>query len=218
MAQEPITRPSQTAQLVSTYRPTVQIMRQFFDILWQESVPFKLHEAALLGGGALGSGSLMTRGRKQGYVRAEALIKSAKGSIRIYAPYRFEPVRLLNGLGDTFLDAHGRGVKNRMIVALSEHNLEAVKKLARFMEVRHMNYTLGFIIDLVDDINASIGYVSRDVKELESHRDFAIHITNRQGVGHISNLFEALWQESVPIEQAMQEYEKHPTESHSTAG
>lgn len=217
LAQEPIARPSQTAQLVSTYRPTVQIMRQFFEILWQESIPFTLHESALLGGGALGSNSLMTRGRKQGYVRADALIKSAKESIRTYAPYRFEPIRLLNGLGDTFQDAHRRGVKNRTIVALSEHNLEAVKKLARFMEVRHTNDTLGFSIDLVDDINASISYVNRDIKELESHLDFTIHITNKQGIRHISNLFEALWQESVPIEQALQEYEKHPTESQSPA-
>ena len=217
LAQEPITHPSQIAQLVSTYRPTVMIMRQFFDILWQESIPFALHEAALSGGGALGSGSLMTRGRKQGYVRTEALIKSAKESIRIYAPHRFEPIRLLNGLGDTFLNAHRRGVKNRMIVALSEHNLEAVKKLARFMELRHTNDTLGFSIDIVDDINAGISYVHRDIKELESHLDYSIQVTNRQGVRHISNLFEAVWQESVPIEQVIQEYEKHPTESQSPA-
>jgi sugar-specific transcriptional regulator TrmB len=216
LAQEPITRPSQTAQLVSTYRPTVQIMRQFFNVLWQESIPFALHEAALLGGGALGSGSLMTRGRKQSYVRTEALIKSAKESIRIYAPHRFEPIRLLNGLGDTFLDAHRRGVKNRAIVRLHEHNLEAVKKLARFMELRHTNDTLGFSLDIVDDINAGICYVHRDIKELESQLDFSIQITNRQGIRHISNLFEALWQESVPIEQVMQEYEKHATESQST--
>jgi sugar-specific transcriptional regulator TrmB len=213
LAQEPITRPSQTAQLVSTYRPTVRIMRQFFNILWQESIPFALHEAALLGGGALGSGSLMTRGRKEGYARTEALVKSAKENIRLYAPHRFEPIRLLNGLGDTFLDAHRRGVKSRMIVALSEHNLEAVRKLARFMEMRHTNDTLGFSIDIVDDVNAEISYVHRDIKDLESHLDFSIHVTNRQGIERIGNLFEALWQESVPIEQAIQEYEKHSIES-----
>jgi len=217
LAQEPIIHPSQIAQLVSTYRPTVMIMRQFFDILWQESIPFALHEAALSGGGALDSGSLMTRGRKHGYVRTEALIKSAKESIRIYAPNRFEPIRLLNGLGDTFLNAHRRGVRSRMIVALSEHNLEAVKKLARFMELRHTNDTLGFSIDIVDDINAAISYVHRDIKELESHLDYSIHVTSRQGIRHISNLFEAIWQESAPIEQVIQEYEKHPTESQSPA-
>ena len=217
LVQEPITHPSQIAQLVSTYRPTVMIMRQFYDILWQESIPFALHEATLSGGGALGSGSLMTRGRKQGYVRTEALIKSAKESIRIYAPNRFEPIRLLNGLGDTFLNAHSRGVRNRMIVALSEHNLEAVKKLGRFMELRHTNDMLGFSIDIVDDINAAISYVHRDIRELESHLDYSIHVTNRQGIRHISNLFEAIWQESVPIEQVMQECEKHPTESQRPA-
>lgn len=217
LVQEPISDPSRIAELVSTYRPTVMIMRQFFDILWQESIPFALHEAALSGGGALGSGSLVTRGREQGYARAEALIKSAKENIRIYAPNRFEPIRLLNGLGDAFLDAHGRGVKNRMIVALSAHNLEAVKKLARFMELRHTNDALGFSIDLVDDINAAISYVHRDIKELESHLDYSIHVTSRQGIRHISNLFEAVWQEAVPIEQVMQEYEEYPTESQSPA-
>ena len=104
-----------------------------------------------------------------------------------------------------------------MIVALSEHNLEAVKKLARFMELRHTNDTLGFSIDIVDDTNAGICYVHRDIKELESQLDFSIQITNRQGIRHISNLFEAVWQESVPIEQVIQEYEKHPTESQSPA-
>ena len=104
-----------------------------------------------------------------------------------------------------------------MIVALSEDNLEAVKKLARFMELRHTNDTLGFSMDIVDDLNAGICYVHRDIRELESHLDSTIHITNRQGIRHISNLFEAVWQESVPIEQVMQEYEKHPTESQSPA-
>jgi hypothetical protein len=70
---------------------------------------------------------------------------------------------------------------------------------------------------LVDDFNAGISYVDRDIRELESHLDFTIQITNRQGIRHLSNMFEALWQESVPIEQAMQEYEKHPTESQSPA-
>jgi sugar-specific transcriptional regulator TrmB len=217
LVQEPITHPSQTAQLVSTYRPTVMIMRQFYDILWQESIPLALHEAALSGGGALGSGSLMTRSREQAYVRAEALAKSAKKSIRIYAPHRFEPIRLLNGLGDTLLNAHSRGVKNRMIVALSEENLEAVKKLARFMELRHTNNTLGFSIDIVDDINAEISYVHQDIKELKSHLDYSIHVTSREGIRHISNLFEAVWQESVPVEQVMQEYERHRTESQNPA-
>jgi hypothetical protein len=124
-----------------------------------------------------------------------------------------QDIRLLNGLGETFLDAHRRGVKDRMIVASSEHNVEAVKKLARFMELRHTNDTLGFSIDIVDDINAAISYVHRDIKELESHLDYSIHVTNRQGIRHIGNLFEAVWQESVPIEQVTQEYEEHPTES-----
>jgi sugar-specific transcriptional regulator TrmB len=215
LVREPVTRPSKTAQLVSTYRPTVQIMRQFFDILWGESIPFALHEAALSGGGALGSGSLMTRGRKQSYARAEAVMKSAKESIRLYAPHRFEPIRLLNGLGDIFLDAHRRGVKSRAIVVLSEHNLEAVKKLARFMEVRHTDETVGFSMDIVDDVNAGISYVHRDIKDIESQLDFSIHVTNRQGIRHISNLFEALWKESVPIEQAMERFEKDSTESQS---
>jgi sugar-specific transcriptional regulator TrmB len=216
LAREPIIRRSQTAQLVSTYRPTVQIMRQFFDTLWQESIPFALQDATLSGRGTLGSRSLVTRGRKQGYARAELLMESAKESIRIYAPHRFEPIRLLNGLGDIFLDARRRGVKSRVIVALSEHNVEAVKKLARFMEVRHTNDTLGFSMNIVDDINAGICYVHRDIKDIESQLDFSIEVTSRQGIRHISNLFEALWQESVPMEQVMQEYEKHSTESRSS--
>ena len=104
-----------------------------------------------------------------------------------------------------------------MIVALSEDNLEAVKEFARFMEVRHTSGTLGFSIDIVDEVNAGICYIHRDIKDLESHLDFSIQVTSRQGIRHITNLFEALWQESVPIEQAMQEYEKHATESQSTA-
>jgi sugar-specific transcriptional regulator TrmB len=212
LAEEPLTRPSQVVQLVSTYRPTVKIMRQFFDILRQESVPFALHEAALSGRGALGSGSLVIRGRNQGIARLEILAKLAKESIRIYAPHRFEPIRLLNGLGDIYLDAHRRGVKIRIIVALSEDNLEAVKKLARFMDVRHTGDTLGFSIDIVDDVNAGIYYVHRDIKDLHSHLDYSIQVTNKQGIRHIGNLFEAVWQESVPIEQAMREYEKHLTE------
>jgi sugar-specific transcriptional regulator TrmB len=216
LAEEPIARPSQVVQLVSTYRPTVRIMRQFFEILWHESVPFALHEASLSGGQALGLGSLMTRGRMQGYARAQALMRSAKKSVMLYAPCRFEPIRLLKGVGDILLDAHSRGVKGRMIVALSEENQEAVKKFAGFMEVRNTTKgTLGFSFDIVDEVNAEICYVHQDIKDLDSRLDFAIQVTSREGIRHISNLFDVLWEESVPIEQAMQEYRKHLGESPS---
>jgi sugar-specific transcriptional regulator TrmB len=213
LAEEPISRPSQTAQLVTTYRPTVQVMRQFFDILWRESTPFALREAIILGRRPLDSNSRITRGREEAYTQTQVMMNSAKDSIRIYNPTRFGPVRLLKGLGEALSRAHRRGAKIRAICRLSDDNVRAVKTLARSMEVRHTDNPIGFNMSIVDDFDAALYYVDPDSEELESRADYTIRITSKQGIRHIGNLFEALWEESIPIEGLLQKYETSLGES-----
>jgi sugar-specific transcriptional regulator TrmB len=218
LAEESASRLSQMTQLVITHHSVVQAMREYFNILWKESTPYALHEAVLLGNRILGSSSFMTRGREEAYIRAQTIMNSAKDSIRIYAPHRLEPVRLLKGLGETFLNAHRRGVIIQAIITLSEDNLRAVKTLAKFMELRHTNDTIGLSMDIVDDFNVALSYVQTDSEELQSHADHTIQITSRQGIRHLGNLFNALWQESVPIEGLLQKHERPPGESSNLPG
>jgi len=203
LEQEPILRPSQTTQLVSTYRPTVQIMRQFFDILWSESTPFALREAILLGHPLSESGSRITRGREEAFLQTAAALGSAKESIRVYIPTRYGPARLLKGQSEPFLCAHRRA-RIRVICRLSEDNAGEVKTIAKFAEVRCTDNSMGFSIGIVDNLDAAIYYTEPDSPVLESRADYTIRITSRQGIRHLGNLFEALWQESAPIEELLQ--------------
>ena len=218
LAQEPISRPSHTVQLVATYRPVVQVMRQFFNILWRESTPFALREAILLGRRPLDSNSRITRGREEAYTQTQVMMDSAKNSIRIYNATRFGPVRLLKGLGEALSRAHTRGAKVRAICRLSDGNIGAVKTLAKSMEVRHTDNPIGFNISVVDEFDAALYYVDPDSEELESRADYTIRITSKQGIRHIGNLFEALWEESIPIEGLLQKYEKSLGESSNPPG
>lgn len=213
LAQEPISRPSQTAQLVSTYLPTVQVMRQFFNILWRESTPFALRESILLGHRPSGEASRIMRGREEAYIQSENVIGSAKGTIRVYIPTRYGPVRLLRRFSETCLRAHRRGVKIRTICRLSEDNIGAVKTLASFIEIRHTDSPIGFSMGIIDDSNAAIYHTEPDSSELESRADQMIRITTKDGVRHLGNLFEALWQESTPTERLLQTDEEPTHES-----
>jgi sugar-specific transcriptional regulator TrmB len=200
LAQEPISRPSQTTQLVTTYHPTVQVMRQFFDILWRESTPFVTREAILLGHRPPSPSSRITRGREEAYTQTEITMNSAKDSIRIYIPTRFGPVRLLKALSGPLLSAHRRGVKIRAICKSSNENAIEVKTLVKFAEVRHTDNPIGFSMGIVDDSDAAIYYTDPDSPELASHTDYTIRMAGKEGIRHLGNLFEALWQESMPIE------------------
>jgi len=213
LSQEPISRPSQTAQLVSTYRITVQVMRQFFNMLWRESTPFVLREAILLGRRPSGEASRIVRGREEAYIHTEIVADSAKDSIRIYIPTRYGPARLLKGLDEALLRAHRRGVKIRMICKLSDQNATAVKALARFAEVRHTDNPIGFTLGIADDSDAGIYYMDPDSPELESRTDYTIRITSKEGIRHLGNLFEALWQESTPIGEQLERNDRLEGES-----
>jgi sugar-specific transcriptional regulator TrmB len=208
LAQEPISRPSHTAQLVTTYRPTVQIMRQFFDILWRESTPFVLREAILLGHRPSSSSTRVIRGREEAYLQSEAGIGSAKDSIVAYIPTRYGPARLLKGLSEPFLRAQRRGARIRVICTFSDDNVRAVNALTKFAEVRHTDNPIGFSMGIADGSDAAIYYTDPDSAELESRTDYMIRITSKQGIRHLGNLFEALWQESMPIERLLQKYER----------
>jgi hypothetical protein len=101
---------------------------------------------------------------------------------------------------------------------LSDDNIGAVKILAKSMEVRHTDNPIGFNISVVDEFDAALYYVDPDSEELESRADYTIRITSKQGIRHIGNLFEALWEESIPIEGLLQKYETSLGESSNPPG
>jgi hypothetical protein len=218
LAEEPVSHPSQTAMLVTSYRPTVRAMRQFFDILWWESTPFELREAILLGNLPSDSSSRVTRGREELFLQSKAQVDSAKESIRAYIPTRYGPVRLLKGLSETFMRAQRRGAKIRLICRLTDDNARAVKALAKFMEIRHTDNSIGFSMGTVDDSDGAIYSTDPDNPELKSRADYTIVITSKEGIRHLGNLFEALWEESIPIEGLLQKYERPLGESSNLSG
>jgi sugar-specific transcriptional regulator TrmB len=218
LAEEPISRPSQTAELVTSYRPTVRAMRQFFNILWRESTPFELREAILLGNLPPDSSGRVTRGREELFLQTRAEVDSAKESIRVYIPTRYGPVRLLKGLSETFMRAQRRGAKIRLICRLSDDDARAVRTLNKFMEIRHTDNPIGFSMGIVDDSNAAIYSTNPDNPELESRTDYTMPITSKEGIRHLGNLFEALWEESIPIEGLLKKYEGPLGESSTPPG
>ena len=207
LVDKPIIRSSQAAQLVTTYRPTVQVMRQLFNILWAESMTFATREAILRGQRQLHEESSIVRGRMETFIHSGTAADSAKQMLRAYIPSTHGPARLLKGLGEAFLRARGRGVKIQLICRLSDANLSAVKALVKFAEVRHTENPIGFSMGIVDDEEAAIYYVEHDSPELESSSDCTIQITNKDGIRHLGNLFETLWAEATPLEDAMRKLE-----------
>jgi hypothetical protein len=182
-------------------------MRQLFNILWTESTPFAAREATLRGQRPASEESRIIAGRKETYIHSGLMIDSAKHTIRAYIPSLHGPSRLLKGLDEAFLHAHERGVKTRLICKLSATNVSAVKALVKFAEVRHTEDLIGFSLGVMDSTDAVIYYLGHDSPDLESHVDQAIRITSEEGIRHLGNLFEALWAEATPMEDAMRKLE-----------
>jgi sugar-specific transcriptional regulator TrmB len=212
LAQEPVGRMSQTAQLATTYRPIVQIVRQLFELLWRESTPFELRKPILLGQRPADGISTIARGRKESRVISATTIQSAKNSISAYIPTQYGPVRLLKALSEAFLVAHNRGARIRVICTFSRDNAKAIRALPKYLEVRHTDEPIGFTMGIVDDTDAAIHYIDPDSPELDSRTDFTIHISSKQGIRHLGNLFEALWKEAIPMEELLHRKENHQSE------
>jgi len=204
LMQEPVVHISQTAQLVTTYRPAVEVMRQLFNLLWRESTTFELRKRILLGQRPADGISTIVRGRKESHVISATTIRSAKNSISAYIPTQYGPVRLLKALSESFLVAHNRGARIRVICTFSKDNAKAIRALPKYLEVRHTDETIGFTMGIVDDTDAAIYYIDPDSPGLDSRTDFTIRVSSKQGIRHLGNLFEALWKEAAPMEELLQ--------------
>ena len=208
LSKEPIKDPSQTAQLVVTYPPSVSAIRQFFDIVWGEATPFSIREHLLLGTRPGSQETRIIRGREEYYALAEQYTRSAKEWMGEYVSSRYGPVRLLERFKEHYAGARRRGVQVQIICTLSRENAEAVKELASLFDLRHMDNPIGFDIGVVDESDAVIQYVDPDIPDLTPSRmTYTIHITNKDGILHLKRLFRQLWEQSVPIEKALQRIE-----------
>lgn len=77
---------------------------------------------------------------------------------------------------------------------------------------------LNFSSPAIDDSDAAIYYTDPDSLELENRKDYMIRITSKEGVRHLGSLFEALWQESIPIEEQLDRNERQQGESSKPPG
>jgi hypothetical protein len=68
-------------------------------------------------------------------------------------------------------------------------------------------------LGIADDSDAGIYYMDPDSPELESRTDYTIRITSKEGIRHLGNLFEALWQESTPIGEQLERNDRLEGES-----
>lgn len=204
LSKEPIKDPSQTAQLVVTYPPSVSAIRQFFDIVWSEATPFSIREHLLLGTRPAGQDTRVIRGREEFRALVESYSEGAKEWIGDYLSTRYGPTRLLAGFKEYYVKARKRGVKIQLICHLSKDNAEAVKELASLFEVRHKENPIGFDITVIDESDAIIHHVDPDRPDPAPGRStYTIHITRKEGVMRLDDLFRQLWEDSVPIEQAL---------------
>jgi sugar-specific transcriptional regulator TrmB len=202
LAEEPIVHASRTGELLITHGPSVRMLQQSFNILWQASTSFTLREDLLLGRRPSNGVSRVIRGREELYALVRNYTNAAEKRICEYVPTRYSPVRILEGFKEAFLRARQRGVSIRIVCGLTKDNAEAVKSLGELFEVRHTDSPIGFSFSVVDQSDAIVHHVDPDSPELESRADYSIHITNKQGVRHLATMFEMLWKEATPIERS----------------
>lgn len=112
----------------------------------------------------------------------------------------FEPyMRIIIGLSK-------RGVKQRLVTEITKENIDYCRKLAKFMEVRHL-----------DGVEGNLGIIDRKIygaiaktEEYLVPSEF-IYSNAKSFVDQQQHFFETLWNKAIPAEQRMIELEEGRT-------
>lgn len=196
---------NEASELLVTHRPWVQMMRQFFEALWNQSIPLQAQIAIMGNTNALAPRTTVIWGRGNIHKQVADWHSRAKNAIMdiggIYAPSG-----LLDRFKDGYVNAHRRGVKMQMICHVSKENRAAIKELSRYVEIRHTETPFAFGVGILDESEAILNYIYPDSPSLQSSAtDIAICTTDTTMIRNMLEMFNYVWSQSKPLDDRLRE-------------
>jgi len=195
--------PDSVSQLVTTHKPVIGMLREFFNSLWNQAIPLDVRLAMLKSQGRLRGETRILWGRDMIHRQAADWHLRAKGEI-LDILTRHGPSRVLARFKEALLAARERGVRTRIICSLCRENLAAVKELSTIAEVRDVETPFGMGVAILDESEAMIDYISPDSPDIKaSGADVGVYTTSEDIVSDLRHMFEFMWKHSTPIEKQL---------------
>lgn|GEM_PF-6290643 len=112
--------------------------------------------------------------------------------------------RLLFGLKESFMQLQRRGVNFRVMIPINEANLEDVKSLSKYADIRHMSMSRSRII-IVDRKESMLVYSASEDDSFSD--DIGLWLNNTQFSALQAEMFDAQWRLSTELYARIREVE-----------
>jgi len=184
----------------------VDVMKAFFDKVWQDSVDIKSRIDYLQTGKPVEK-TLVFKNPKEAFEKTVELFRSAKEGIfvttipgRITAFLRNYPIRELQD----------KGVAFRLLVPITTENVNEAKELSKYCELKHID-KIGAMMGIID--REHLVFLRSPPSDVSNNPEYKEHFkemmyTNDRGhVDHMMTLAEELWNLGVDGRERIRELE-----------
>jgi len=203
------TDPSRISELVTTYPDYIRTMHEFFEMIWDQSVPLEIHSRSLSAKRSSRGLTTVVWGRNVIYnlTRWE---ESAQRRLAIITT-RGGPQRILGRFRKFYTNLRERGVKVQIICSVTPENARFAKELGTIAEVRHNDCLFGISFAILDRSEALIHYIYPDSPDAYvSADDMALLVTNLDVVRQLGRMFDYWWRRSVPLASKLKQPRRAP--------
>lgn len=184
------------SEVCVTHKEGVKALRSFFEAFWNQSMPMSVWAPTReQDRGTLPRRSVIL-GREQLYASVADWHTKARKRILECTPTENGPLRVVTHLGPGYLEAHNRGVAIRTLCQITRENVEIVKRLSEFSDVRHTEASTGVGIAVLDESEAALTYVQDDTPSVKCVTDVSVHTTDPKTICRLAELFNILWKSS----------------------
>lgn len=189
--------------IVTNQVSTVDTMCQMFENMWANSLSLEARIHELETGKPVEKVAIL-RGNETIYEATKDASKRAKQEICTIST-EFSPERAVKyGTIDVDSSMANKGAKLRYIFPITEKNVQLIKKLMEFAEVRHVDFT-PIRVRIIDDKTCFVRYGGEEFTPLSEQVCICSSASNY--VSTMKSYFEHVWQEAVPAEERIRELE-----------
>jgi len=139
------------------------------------------------------------KGRHNVYSHMELLVKNAEKSVTIMTTSK-GVLRKIEALGPLFEKLTKKNVKIRIAAPVNKETAQAVKDIAKFAEVKHINKIDGRFV-IVD--GKDLLFMLMDDKEVHPTYDVGVWVNTPFFAGALENLFNVAWKDLPTAEKAL---------------
>lgn len=189
--------------IVTNHQSTVDTIRQMFENMWSNSISLEARIHELETGKPVEKVEIL-RGNEVIYEATKELSRKARQEICTVST-EFSPERAIRfGTADVDRDVARKGAKIKYVFPITKKNIELIKGLMEFAEVRHIDFS-PIRARIIDDKTCLVRYGGEEFTPLSEQVGIRSSASNY--VTTMKFYFNHIWEEAIPAEERIRELE-----------